>query len=182
MAESDFNKEVEEYFEPLNEMATFGAGKWGKETYKVAVHGASTKDRETPHIHIYLYKDHNPYSLFNFEISMIDILCKDEINLIFQTDRLHNVDNRNRSECSWTGYRDLKEGFTKFLFSKPKTGISDYKREDNLARAIFEWNRETDFIQTTEYGTNMLGEYFAEHHLTVLPKYAKYLENYELEN
>ena len=69
----------------LLEMATFGAERWGNDTYKIAVHGASTKDRPTPHIHIYLANDQS-YKLFNFEISLIDILCNDEINLIYQSE------------------------------------------------------------------------------------------------
>lgn len=96
--------------EVLTEMATFGVEKWGRKTYKIAVHGASSKDRPIPHIHIYLNNDINPYTKFNFEISLIDILCKDEINLIFQTDKKKNIDNRNRKQCTWTGYSEIKEG------------------------------------------------------------------------
>lgn len=73
--------------EPIVEMATIGYGlKFGKDRFKVAIHGQSSGDRENPHIHIYLENDKMPYNKFNFEISLVDILCYDEINLIYQRD------------------------------------------------------------------------------------------------
>lgn len=161
----------------LTEMATFGVERWGNTTYKIAVHGASSNDRPTPHLHIYLNNDVNPYSQFNFEISLIDILCKDEINLIFQYDRSKNVNNRNRTQCSWTGYNEIKEGITNFLFS-PCTTNRFGSFSDNLERGIFEWNRETDYVKTINEGINVLRLYFEERHLSPLSKYAKYLNDY----
>ena len=155
----------------LLEMATFGTEKWGNNTYKIAVHGASTKDRPIPHIHIYLNNDAN-YKLFNFEISFVDILCKDEINLIYQYDRANHIRNTNRNNCSWNGYADILKGFKKFLFSQPILGrFGTFK--DNLERAIYEWNRETDFAKT-EQGGNPLKEYLDSKGITILEKYKGY--------
>lgn len=154
------------------EMATFGTEHWGKDIYRIAVHGASTKDRPTPHIHIYLYNDVFPYNEFNFEISFVDILSKDEINLIFQLDRSKHIKHTDRKKCSWTGYADILEGFKNFLFSVPQpTKFGTF--QDNLERAIYEWNRETDFVKT-EHGGNPLKEYLDEKGIVVLPKYTGY--------
>ena len=69
--------------EKIYEMATISKNEmWGNEHYKIAVHGPESNDRSNPHIHIYLANDHLPYNKFNFEISLTDILCNDEINLI----------------------------------------------------------------------------------------------------
>lgn len=160
----------------LNEMATFGTERWGNSTYRIAVHGASTKDRPTPHIHIYLNNDVQPYNMFNFEISLVDILCSNEIHLIYQLDRRNNIKRVGRENCSWEGYKEIYNGFRKFLSS-----ASVSKRygsfDDNLDRAIYEWNRETDF-QKTENGGNPLKDYLDEKGLTVLPNYLKYFEPY----
>jgi len=165
---------------PLLEMVTFGVERWGHTFYKIAVHGASTTDRPIPHFHIYLNNDANPYSQFNFEISLIDILCQGEINLIFQQDRANHVNNRNREECSWTGYREIKEGIKDFLFSPCQTNrFGNFS--DNLERGIFEWNRESDYVKTINQGINVLREYFQEHNLTPLPQYEKYLEDYNID-
>ena len=172
LTERELNEAIRDTL--LLEMATFGTEKWGKYIYRIAVHGASTKDRPIPHIHIYLNTDVQPYKQFNFEVSLVDILCKDEINLIYQLDRKNNVKITNRTECSWTGYADIYNGIKQFLSSPPKS-----KRNgifiDNLDRAIYEWNRETDFSKT-ENGGNPLKEYLDKTNLVVLPKYMKYFE------
>ena len=64
----------------LYEMATIAKDvSFNKEHKSVQIHGTNSGDRENPHIHIYNYNDKVN---FNFEISLIDIICKDEINLI----------------------------------------------------------------------------------------------------
>ena len=70
---------IEDYQEQyITEMATIAKSvKLGKDSYRIAIHGASSKDREYPHIHIYLAND-NSLKKFNFEISLVDILCNDE--------------------------------------------------------------------------------------------------------
>ena len=161
----------------LNEMATFGTEKWGNNTYRIAVHGASTKDRPTPHIHIYLNNDVQPFTQFNFEISFEDILCKDEINLIYQLDRKNNIKRTNRTECSWKGYADIYNGLRHFL-SSPSISKRYGAFIDNLDRAIYEWNRETDFSKT-ETGGNPLKEYLDSKGLIVLPKYMIYFNETE---
>ena len=76
----EVTKEVKERL--LLEMVTFGRINDGKDMYKIVIHGPASNDRPMPHIHIYLNNDVFPYSQFNFEISIVDIVCKDEINLI----------------------------------------------------------------------------------------------------
>ena len=162
----------------LTEMATFGVQKWGNETYKIAVHGSSTKDRPTPHIHIYLNNDVNPYSKFNIEVSLVDLLCSDAIVPIYQHDAAHNVLNTNRRDCSWTNYNDILKGLIEFFKTGPiSTKFGSF--ENNIERAIYEWNRETDF-QKTEKGGNPLKEYFESKGLVPLSKYAKYLKDKEI--
>ena len=160
---------------PLLEMATFGVEKWGKDTYKIAVHGASTKDRPTPHLHIYLNNDTQPYSSFNFEISFVDLLCKGEIVLIYQCDRANNVKHTNRRECSWEGYSDIYEGIKNFLLNEICKPSKFGTFTDNIERAIYEWNRETDYAKTMK-GGNPLKEYLDAKGLTVLPQFKKYFE------
>ena len=65
----------------LLEMATFGNIKANNNSYRIAIHGPATKDRPMPHIHIYLVQDKSPYISFNFEISLVDLVCNDQIVL-----------------------------------------------------------------------------------------------------
>ena len=82
---------------PVLEISTIvKAIKWGDRLYRVAIHGPATKDKPYPHIHIYDSKDIFPYKNFNFEISLVDILCDDEINLVCQQDRENHIDRRKR--------------------------------------------------------------------------------------
>lgn len=158
----------------ISEMATFGSGKWGKTLYKAAVHGASTKDRELPHIHIYLFNERNfEKPRFNFEISIGDLISKDEINLICQIDHEKNIKRTNKTECSWEVYRDLEKEFKKFLFSKPTKKGYDEIYKDNLARAIDQWNEET-VPNYEENGVNPMKEYFDNHNIEILDKYKDY--------
>ena len=94
--------------ENVYEMATISRNeKFGKDNYRVSIHGPASADRENPHIHIYLANDIIPYNKFNFEISLTDILCKDEINLIYQRDIKNHVMRSNRYKCSWDEYKNL---------------------------------------------------------------------------
>ena len=143
-------------------IATIGVEKWGDKTYRIAVHGDSI-----PHIHVYLNNESIPYYDFDFEISLIDILCKDEINLIFQVDKLRNIYNRTPSDCSWKGYEDIKDGIRNFLFR-----TSNNKNfADNLELAIYEWSKETDFVKTECERQNLMGLLFRQSQLTSLPEY-----------
>lgn len=144
----------------VTEMSTFGREKWGKHTYKIAVHGASTNDRPNPHIHIYYENEKNTvYPQFNFEISLVDILTKDEINLIYQVDKSRNIYISNRISTTQTGYADILKGFKEFLFSTPKPNKRTGTFIDNLDRAIHEWNRETDLYKYETLGENPLLDY-----------------------
>ena len=158
---------------PLLEMATFGVEKWGNRTYKIAVHGAGTSDRPTPHLHVYINTDARPGASFNFEISLVDLLCKGEVVLIYQYDRANNVKRTNRTNCSWEGYRDIYEGVKTFLFGQACKPSKFGTFADNMERAIYEWNRETDFAKT-ENGGNPLKEYLDAKGLVVLPQFERY--------
>ena len=177
------NDFVNNYDHPstLCEMATFGAEQWGENHYKIAVHGINADDRSVPHIHVYLQKERNTCSpMFNFEISLLDILTKDEINLIYQKDIEKNILFTNRRDCSWTGYTDIRDGFKKFLFSNSDTPIFG-KTRTNLERAIFEWNKETDYSATTNNHINVFRNYIEEHNIIVLPKYQHILNDYTVD-
>lgn len=63
-------------------MASIGYPVLNKTKYLIAFHGTYAGDREKPHIHIYLNVDRRPFSKFNFEIALDEILCYDEINLL----------------------------------------------------------------------------------------------------
>ncbi len=150
--------------EPIVEMATIGYNlKFGKDRFKVAIHGPSSGDRENPHIHIYLDNDKMPYNRFNFEISLVDILCYDEINLIYQRDVRNGIKRTNRNKCSWNGYFKLKEDFGNWLFSKScKRG--DFL--DNLDAIIYFYNEENH--------NKTLWDYIEEHGFQILDKYKHY--------
>lgn len=157
---------------PVLEMATVEqAIKWGKENYRIALHGPSVGDRPYPHVHIYLSKDKFPWNQFNFEISLVDLLCYDEINLILQQDRKKNLNIKNRNKCSWEGYRKIRDGFEDWLFDKP-TYPGDFI--DNLDVLIHEYNKESPY-RGKNY--NSLLEYIKDQGKKVLPKYKKYFEN-----
>ena len=150
----------------LLEMATFGKPKWGQNLYKISVHGPATSDRETPHIHIYLLND-TKLNTFNFEISLVDILCKDEINLIYQIDKKNNIVRTHRRDCSWEGYASIYRGFKEFLITNQNLGL--YKNcENGLKASIEAYNNESNSLG------NALKEYLDKKGLEVLPKYAKY--------
>lgn len=159
------------------EMATFGEEKWGNNIYRIAVHGPASKDREQPHIHIYLSNDKAPYNNFNFEISLIDIVCYDEINLIYQRDKETNKLIKHKNKCSWEGYRKIKNCFVDWLFDKPsKPG----EYIDNLDVAIDEYNRESNYTDWKN-GRNTFLKYIHERGLRILPQYFKYFSSDDLE-
>ena len=148
------------------EMATIGYDlKFGKDKFKVVIHGQSYGDSENPHIHIYLDNDKIPYNKFNFEISLVDILRYDEINLIYQRDIRNGIKRTNRNKCSWDGYFKLKEDFENWLFSK-SSKRGDFK--DNLDAIIYFYNEENH--------NKTLWDYIEEHGLKVLDKYKHYKE------
>lgn len=83
----------------INEMAfATNEVKLGKNLYRIALHGVAAGDRPYPHIHIYLKNDHYPWKKFNFEISLVDLICNDELNLVCQQDKSKGIDRRNRKK------------------------------------------------------------------------------------
>lgn len=158
----------------LLEMATFGRINDGKELYKIAIHGPASKDRPMPHIHIYLNKDVFPYPLFNFEVSLVDLVCKDEINLVAQLDKENNIKRTNRSECSWQGYRELYKRFQEFLRQKPmKKGYKNVA-QNNLQVAIMEWDTENN--DNMEDNESLMKKFIESRGFKILPKYLPYFE------
>lgn len=160
----------------LSEMATFGSERWGNRQYKIAIHGVNSGDRPTPHIHIYYNQERNTRNpVFNFEISLLDILERNELNLIYQKDKSQNIKRTNRSECNWTGYKDIFDGLLSFLTSTSKCPIFG-KQTSNLGRAIYEWNKETNYDATENKGVNVLGRLIDKS--KVLPEYQSLVEDY----
>ena len=159
----------EEY---ILEMATIAkqANLW-KSKYKIACHGTNASDRPNPHIHIYLSNDRRPYNKFNFEVSICDILCKDEINLIKMRDEKNGIKKNNRDKCSWDGYQKLKNDFEDWLFNRKVEIPGNFI--DNLDACIYWYNQECDGSD------NPIKDYIEEHGWKVLPKYKKYIEGNE---
>lgn len=152
-------------FEVIFEMTTIDKHvKFSKNTYKIALHGPAKCDRENPHIHIYLSSDVIPYNRFNFEISLIDILCYDEINLIYQRDTSKGKRITNINKCSWIGYSEIKNSFEDWLFERSK--YPGYFT-DNLDVIIWSYNNEFNI-------DNALLEYINCHGLKILNKYSDY--------
>lgn len=156
----------EEY---IVEMATIAKSTslW-KSKYKIACHGTDAFDRPNPHIHIYLADDKRPYNKFNFEISICDILCKDEINLIKMRDEKNGIKKNNRRICSWDGYQKLKNDFEDWLFNKKVEIPGNFI--DNLDACIYWYNQECDGSD------NPIRDYIEEHGWKVLSKYKKYID------
>lgn len=151
--------------EKIFEMATISKQeRWGNDLYRIATHGTAAGDRENPHIHIYLTRDVKPYNKFNFEISLTDILCHDEINLIFQRDVKTGIKHTNRAKCSWKGYSSIRDGFEQWLFRKSTTP-GDFI--DNLDAIIYWYDEESD-------KDCALLTYMKERGMKVLDKYKKY--------
>ena len=158
----------------LFEITTIGVQKWRKDTYSIQIHGASTADKPVPHIHIYKYND-NTKKQFNFEISIIDLVSKDQITLLRQLDREKNINLKNRDKCSWRGYNDIYNGLRSYLFGEvqsiPYKGIC----VDNIDAAIYAWNQETDMLKTND-GGNPMKEWLDAQGIQILPEYQKYFE------
>jgi len=170
-------------YEYLCEMATVGTPTIDNEQFKIVIRGSANNDRETPHVHIYLRSDVPAGRTFNFEVSLIDILTKNQINLVKQLDfrsRNNRIDKRNRTECSWDNYTSLLQGFDDFLKSAP---VGKYKRSYPNARTNLElmthiWNAESN----DDTVDNPLGKYIQERKLEVLPEYRKYFPEMYPEN
>lgn len=122
----------------LFEMATIASDVMLDNSHKsIQIHGTNAGDRETPHIHIYNVGDKIG---FNFEVSLIDIICYDEVNLVKMTDKKHHVSINNRSKCSWDGYSRIKRNFEAWLTDRCEIP-GDYK--NNLDAIIYWYNRES---------------------------------------
>lgn len=155
---------------PILEMAFAGVDiDLGKNTYYIALHGPNSGDRPNPHIHIYLASDKNPWKKFNFEISLTDIVCHDEINLIRMKDVKNRKDITNRNKCSWDGYMKMYYDFEDWLYSDKVYRKGDFI--DNLDAIIQIYNEES-------YDRNEgFIKYIAEKGLKVHPNYFKYFSD-----
>jgi hypothetical protein len=169
---------INEQFNPewdyVIEMASIGYPILNKQKHYIALHGAHAGDRERPHIHIYLENDIRPFSKFNFEIALDEILCYDEINLIRMVDSKKHIDIRNRNKCSWEGYNKLKNDFEDWLFSNEVDLRGDYI--DNLDACIYFYNQESGKSEN-----NPLLKYIKDHGMKILQKYEKYFSKEDKE-
>lgn len=159
----------------IYEMATIGRPILNKTKYLIAIHGVNSGDRAYPHIHIYLADDKFPYNKFNFEISLINILCYDEIILIRMRDKKLGKYINNKSKCSWDGYTKLKNDFENWLYEKSKFP-GDFI--DNLDVIIWNYNNESEYAKEN----NALLYYIKEHGMKVLNKYKKYFNIEDINN
>lgn len=157
------------------EMATIGKPVLNKEKRIVAIHGVNSGDRPYPHIHIYLASDKFPYNEFNFEISLIDILCKDEINLVRMRDKKTRKLINNKDKCSWEGYSKLRDDFEDWLF-----GVSTFPGDfiDNIDAIIWNYNNESEYAKEQ----NALLGYIRSQGMKVLENYKKYFNSSDKEN
>lgn len=174
----EIKKYINEQFNPewdyVIEMASIGYPILNKQNHYIALHGTYAGDRERPHIHIYLENDVRPFSKFNFEIALDEILCYDEINLIRMVDIKKHLDIKNRNKCSWKGYNKLKNDFEDWLFSDKVELRGEYI--DNLDACIYFYNQESG---KTEH--NPLLKYIKEHGMKILNKYNKYFSEEDKE-
>lgn len=172
---SDYILRISTFFEnctqeqcvPVFEMATISKNvKMGGEHYRIAVHGPASKDRPYPHIHIYKAADKFPFPNFNFEISLVDLLCYDELNLVTMIDKDNGVYIKNKNKCSWTGYRKLHYDFEDWLEAKSDRK-GDFK--NNLDAII--WNYDNEASED-----NALLNYIEDRGKKILPKYQEYFQ------
>lgn len=154
---------------PILEMATIGKNiQLGKNKYRIEIHGPASKDRDVPHIHIYLSNDSHPWNKFNFEISLVDIIVNNEINLIRMKDVISKKNLTNRSKCSWDGYKKMYYDFEDWLYSDNVTIRGEYI--DNLDALIYWFNEESNY-------DNALLMYIHDKGLKVHPDNFKYFSD-----
>lgn len=169
---------LEEEFNPewdyVIEMASIGYPVLNKTNHLIALHGTNAGDRQRPHIHIYLEGDKRPFSKFNFEIALDEILCYDEINLIAMRDKSKHLNIKNRSKCSWNGYMRLKDDFEDWLFSKDIEIQGNFK--DNLAAIIYSYNQESGGTRKS----NPLLEYIKNKGMKIQDKFRKYFSEEDI--
>ena len=169
---------VEEKFNPeqdyVIEMASIGYPVLNKTNHLIALHGTNAGDRQRPHVHIYLTGDKRPFSKFNFEIALDEILCYDEINLLRMRDKSKRIDFKNRNKCSWDGYMILKDDFEDWLFSKDVEIRGDFI--DNLDAIIYWYNQESDSTNNS----NPLLEYIKNKGMKIQDKFRKYFSEEDI--
>lgn len=122
------------------EMAQAGRNvKLGKTIHDLAIHGTYAGDRPYPHLHIYKIKGDKS---FDFEISLVDLLCDDEINLVSMKDKSSNINRRNRNICSWEGYRTMLNDLEDWFEEVPKRpGGSEFT--NNIDYCVWLYNDES---------------------------------------
>lgn len=154
----------------LFEMVTVGAQRWGESDYLVKVHGDI--DNEEPHLHI-LRRDVD-YSAFDFRVSLIDLVSKGELNLMYQCDMKNEVRHIKKSTCSWVGYVEIMKGLSAFLTSPPLIQPNSSIYKDNLDLTIHKWNIETNCFKVIEDNSNPFKDYLSKMSIKPLPEYEKY--------
>lgn len=165
-------------FQHIDEMATIAKPNWDNIQFRIAIHGPSAGDIPSPHIHIYLLQGDNDHKLFNFEVSLIDLLIYDEVILSRQLDKRgrENIDFKNREECSWQGYSEIKNNLIRFLNGADNKlyMVSAYKKFKNgLEALVAAYNNESDG------DCNMFAKFFIDKGLkpSVLPQYQYLLDD-----
>ena len=169
---------LEENFNPecdyVIEMASIGHPVLNKTNHLIALHGTYAGDRERPYIHIYLKEDKRPFSKFNFEIALDEILCYDEINLITMRDKSKHIDIKNRNKCSWDEYEGLRDDLGDWLFSKDVEIIGGFK--NNLDAIIYWYNQESGGTRNS----NQLLEYLKRKGMKIKDKFRNYFSEEDI--
>lgn len=162
--------------ELLCEMATIGTMNSNGTKYTLTVHGDPSYDRQTsPHMHAiakikWKGKDN---AVFNLEISLIDILVKNQLTIL--RIKIGNKVIVNSQTTDWSGYSQLKKDLEKYLFTGPVKYFG-IELLNNLHLCIWQWNNEFDNALTRQ-GVNVMRLFLESKGIQPLDSYQAYLTN-----
>jgi len=145
----------------------------GDVNYSLWVRDGHYEYSSIPHFHVGIQKDGCCES--EFEVSIIDILAKDELKLLRQRDwrdPQNELFRRGRS-CSWDGYEPLKAALFAYLKS-PSDWVCDGKVcKTKLENVLKLWDEENTLSGKDR---NILERYLKRHRVSVLPGYEEYFK------
>jgi len=140
------------------------------------IRGPEYDDGREPHFHI-TFANHEGDD-FRFEISLIDILAKDELNLVAMRDSRDpegEIVHLIKDECSWKGYEDLREGVRAYLAEEETDSMRFLRKGDTHLHSIVRaWDWENHDEGICGY---VLDDYLRQNGISVLPKYAQLMKD-----
>lgn len=140
------------------------------------IRGSEFENGREPHFHLTL-ADRGDQD-FKFEISLIDILAKDEVNLVAMRDSRdpeHEIVHQLKDECSWEGYEDLRGGIRAYLAEDETDPMRFIRKGDTHLHSIvraWDWENHCDHILGY-----VLDDYLRQNDIRVLPKYAQIMKD-----